>query len=127
MSFMPLRWTLMSLTAALCVACGNAQTDTPPMVDASSKAKLHKSVLRIEQVMTEDKKVEFARAMNIIKMRPESGSCDVKDVLAHAQKFQNSSFEQRVSFTRLHGLTAEEIIGIAKERNCSAEINEQTQ
>jgi len=104
-------------------ACSQASTDESALVfDATSSAKFQKSLVRIETGLSDDEQVALMQAMNALEVYPLDGNCDVNNILAHTQQFADPAFRQKVRLRRLHGLTAEQIIDQAKEKNCNQTV-----
>lgn len=115
------------LAAVAFSACAEVSENTPLTFNASSEVKFQKSLWRIEAALTPEDKTALSKAIGALAAYPVDGNCDVANILRHVEQYADPSFKQKLRLRRLHGLTAEQVIDIAQEKNCNAEASAQTE
>jgi len=114
-----------ALTLSACASPSNDGSLT--FFDASSEVKFQKSLLRIEGALSPDETRSLSKAMGALAAYPLDGNCEINNVLKHVQASADPAFRQKLRLRRLHGLTAEQVMDVAKEKNCNAETAAQAQ
>jgi len=107
--------------------CAKVSGDAPLVFDASSEVKFQKSLLRIEGALSPDETRSLSKAMGALMAYPTDGKCEINNILKHMQASADPAFRQKLRLRRLHGLTAEQVMDVAKEKNCNAETAAQAQ
>ena len=115
------------LAAVAFSACAEVSENTPLTFNASSEVKFQKSLWRIEAALTPEDKTVLSKAMGALEAYPLDGNCDVNNILTHTQKFTDPAYRQKIRLRRLHGLTAEQVIDLAQDKNCNSELAAQAE
>jgi len=113
---------LAAISLAVLSACAKSSSDAPLTFDAISTAKFQTSFTRISAALPEEQRLVLTKAVGALETYPLDGNCDVNNILAHTQKFADPAHRQKIRLRRLHGLTAEQVIDQAQEKNCNAEV-----
>jgi len=103
-------------------ACSQPAADAGDLtLDATSLAKYQKSLIKIESHLSSDERLALTKAIGALEAYPLNGNCDVRSLLEHIREQTDPAARQKIRLRRLHGLTAEQIIDQANEKNCNAE------
>ena len=114
---------LAAISLAALSACSQPAADAGDLtLDATSIAKYQKSLIKIESHLSSDEKLALTKAIGALEAYPLDGNCDVNNVLAHIRLSADPAFRQKLRLRRLHGLTAEQVIDQAEEKNCNSEL-----
>jgi len=114
----------LNVTADAPTAAGDAGDLT---LNAKSLAKYQKSLIKIESHLSSDEKLALTKAIFTLEGYPLNGNCDVRSLLEHIREQTDPAVRQKIRLRRLHGLTAEQIIDQAKEKNCNKEVTRRSQ
>ena len=114
---------LAAISFAALSACSQPAADAGDLtLDATSIAKYQKSLIKIESHLSSDEKLALTKTIGALDAYPLDGNCDVNNVLAHIRLSADPAFRQKLRLRRLHGLTAEQVIDQAEEKNCNSEL-----
>ena len=114
---------LAAISLAALSACAKSSENAPLTFDASSPVKYDRSFTRIAASFSEAERLILTRAVSALVTYPLDGNCDINNVLAHIEQHADPAFRQKVRLRRLHGLTAEQVIDQAEEKNCNAALD----
>ena len=118
---------LSAISLAALFACAEPSGDAALTFDATSSVNFQKTFIRIGNQLSQEQQLALSKAVNALEAYPLDGNCDVNNVLAHIRLSADPAFRQKLRLRRLHGLTAEQVIDVAQDKNCNSELAAQAE
>jgi len=106
---------LLTVAIGVLPACA---ADETLVFDATSSSGFQSSAQQIEAALNSDERQSLKNAIRILSRYPLDGNCSYGHVLQHLENSNDPTYRHEARRRLLDGLNAEQVIALAKEKNC---------